>query len=73
MAAPVPAIDQQKNPAYVSTQPKDAEKNTKFGENCDAMYAKLMKEYDSLIAIKDIEYAKIADVKQRISDVQSGK
>ena len=83
VAAPAPAVDQQKNPAapvdtsknpaYVSTQPKDTEKNTKFGENCDAMYAKLMKEYDSLIAIKDIEYAKIADVKQRISDVQSGK
>lgn len=54
-------------PAPVPTKPTET---TKFGETCDTMYAKLMREYESLIAIKDIEYAKIADVKQRISDVQ---
>jgi len=32
-----------------------------------------MREYESLIAIKDIEYAKIADIKERISAVQQGK
>lgn len=52
------------------TVPTRPAQPTKLGEQCDVMYAKLMKEYESLIAIKDIPYTKIADVKERISKVQ---
>lgn len=70
VAAPTPTQSPKPVP---TTTPTTTQKDTKFGESCDAMYAKLMKEYESLIAIKDIEYAKIADVKDRIANVQSGK
>lgn len=65
--APAPAM-----PAAPAAAPRPTDP-TKFGEQCDVMYSRLMDEYYALIAIKDIPYAKIADVKQRISDVQSGK
>ncbi len=78
--APIPADGntQPKVPAATvptpaNTKPSTAVQATKFGESCDAMYTKLMKEYESLIIIKDVEYAKIADVKQRIAAVQQGK
>jgi len=60
-------------PTPVPAKSTPVEKATKFGESCDVMYAKLMKEYESIIAIKDVDYTKIADVKKRISEAQEGK
>jgi hypothetical protein len=61
-ANPIPA----KTPEATIASPKP----TPSAGQCDMMYNRLMDEYYALIAIKDVPYAKIADVKERIHKVQ---